>query len=344
MKYVVMECHEAYAVLMDEDSAFVKAANLHYEVGQTVTQPILMNDETAEKRRSKVFITRFAAAAACLMLLAGGGYYHYSKNYKVYSTVVISSDANIRMYLNEKGKVIRIKSDNQLGNELLKDYDGKGKDKLTAANEIIELGISKGIISDGDTVDVYVSGKDPGSVKEFKESLKKSSAGLDLNVNVVDESETPAAVTVIEPTKPAEPIEPPKPDATAAAPADPIKPPAEPAAPEHETAKPDAPVPEVKTPETPAAPPHDDNKAVPPAVPDAPAHPDAPDPQQPDIRPDDKNDPPKPPEITPPALDDKQKPSDQPTPPEPPSPHKENKNITDTLQTPPHNVPTPPKP
>jgi len=33
MKYIVMECHEGYAVLMDEESRFVNAANMHYEVG-----------------------------------------------------------------------------------------------------------------------------------------------------------------------------------------------------------------------------------------------------------------------------------------------------------------------
>ena len=29
MKYIVMECHEAYAILMDEESRFFHAANLH---------------------------------------------------------------------------------------------------------------------------------------------------------------------------------------------------------------------------------------------------------------------------------------------------------------------------
>ena len=36
MKYLVMETHPAYAVLLDERGRFVKAANLHYRVGDTV--------------------------------------------------------------------------------------------------------------------------------------------------------------------------------------------------------------------------------------------------------------------------------------------------------------------
>ena len=49
MKYIVMECHEAYAILMDEESRFFHAANLHYSVGQTVSAPILMQRNTEEK-------------------------------------------------------------------------------------------------------------------------------------------------------------------------------------------------------------------------------------------------------------------------------------------------------
>lgn len=51
MKYLVMECHNSYAILLDETGQFVKAANRHYSVGQTVTAPVLMreaNSETAD--------------------------------------------------------------------------------------------------------------------------------------------------------------------------------------------------------------------------------------------------------------------------------------------------------
>ena len=40
MKYIVMECHLSYAILLDENGRFIKAANLHYETGQTVTDII----------------------------------------------------------------------------------------------------------------------------------------------------------------------------------------------------------------------------------------------------------------------------------------------------------------
>lgn len=50
MSYLVMECHPGYVVLLDEEGRFLKAANLRYETGQTVYDPVLMK-ETPERQR-----------------------------------------------------------------------------------------------------------------------------------------------------------------------------------------------------------------------------------------------------------------------------------------------------
>ena len=44
MKYLVMETFNSYAVLLDEEGRFVKTSNLNYEIGNTVTTPVLMRD------------------------------------------------------------------------------------------------------------------------------------------------------------------------------------------------------------------------------------------------------------------------------------------------------------
>ena len=69
MSYLVMECHPGYAVLLDEDGRFLKAANLRYEIGQTVYDPVLMK-ETPERRRHTVrwISSGIAAIAACFLL------------------------------------------------------------------------------------------------------------------------------------------------------------------------------------------------------------------------------------------------------------------------------------
>ena len=74
MSYLVMECHPGYAVLLDEEGRFLKAANLRYETGQTVYDPVLMK-ETPERQRHTVRwissgIAAIAPASCCSLASA----------------------------------------------------------------------------------------------------------------------------------------------------------------------------------------------------------------------------------------------------------------------------------
>lgn len=280
MKYIVMECHEGYAVLMDEESRFVKSANLHYNVGQSVTDPILMDDDH-RSGNIKMHITRFAAVAACIGVIATAGSMYYARNLKPYSTITISADANIKMEINQKGKVIRIKSDDKNVQELLKDHNVKGKDILTAANEIIELEKEKGIISNGDTVNVYVDSETSDDYGSFKNDLENGNSDLNVKVRGIDPPATAAKekATIIKPDPPKESKtpEPPKPaKEQAAAPEPPapsaITPPAPAQPPEQKTDAPkiETPIPDKKheqpappsDPEPPKAPEKPDENAA----------------------------------------------------------------------------------
>ncbi len=206
VKYIVMECHKGYAVLMDEDSAFVKAANLGYEVGQTVTDPVLMENEKHETKRRSRIVMSLAAAAACLAITCGVGYHYYSVNYKTHSTVIISSNAGVKMYLNKKDKVIKLESISPEGESILSEYSGKGKDMNSAINDIVGIGISKGYISDGDTVEVFVpDSESDNSRKEIEEDL----AGMSVKADI-QPIDNYAGKPVADPVPPTAP-EPPKP-------------------------------------------------------------------------------------------------------------------------------------
>ena len=313
MKYIVMECHEGYAILMDEDARFVNAANLHYNVGQSVTDPILMEEEQG-KSRIKMYVTRFAAAAACIGILATAGSMYYARNLKPYSTILISSDAKIRMEINQKGKVITIKSDDKEIQEILKEYNGKGKDKLTAANEIIELEKEKGIISSGDTISVYVDSQTSKDYDSFKEDIVSGNSDINVKVRGLDAPAAPAKekdkakdkVTITKPDPPKETKapEPPKPEKDKVNTPEPPAPnavtppaPAEPPATKVETPKPNEPAP--------------DKKVEPPAPPSDPEPPKAPE------KPDDnaKHEIVRPDELKPPAHNEA-----EPAPPEPKKP------------------------
>ena len=309
MKYIVMECHKGYAVLMDEEARYVQAANLRYSVGQTVTSPVLMENAIEGERRISFYVTRFAAAAACLALAVSAGSFYYTRNFRTHSTVLISAKTNIRMDLNKKGQVIHLSGGDAKAEELLKDYDGKGKDKLTAANEILDIEQSQGLDPKNDVVNIYIK-TDADEYNIFKEEFENGIA--DAKVNVYEYG-TPKPV---EHDKP----EPPKPHE-----ADKPKDEKAPEAPKKQEDKVNAPEPpktpqdEVKAPEAPKP----NNGAAAPTAPAQPAAPQkpeahdtpeapAPEPAKPDAdakadsktapKPDDKAEPPKPAEADTPAA------------------------------------------
>ena len=276
MKYIVMECHEGYAVLMDEESRFVNAANLHYEVGQTVTEPVLMISSNKSSPHISFIVTRIAAAAACIVLFSAVGINYYSTNFKTASTVLISSETGIKMGLNKKGKVICLTSNTDCGKQILKEYNGKGKDKLTVANEILEIEISKGIIDSDDTVELYISTDDSDEYSNYKSDFENGISDIKVNVQDYDnykktDTSIPTNAPVIK--KPDVPAEPVKPDSKIKpVPKHEVAPPV-PASPnEAEPKKPDEilkPTPE-DVPALPAAP---DNNEIAPPIPQEPEKP-----------------------------------------------------------------------
>ena len=267
MNYIVMECHEGYAILMDEESRFFHAANLHYSVGQRVSAPILMQQTAsdsgaAEKPaapRIRRIVMRVSAIAACLLLTAGAGLIHYTRNYRTQSVVVLNSDASIKMYLNKEGKVVKLKSGNDAGDALLENYDGLRKNKITVAHELLALQKANGSISDGDTVDVYISAQNADDYAAYKSEFETDISKLKLHVNVQDLDVHPEVTAVnetaaeqITPVKPGEPPKPVKPEEPPKPGADPkLTPPAKP----EEPAKPGKEKTEVIQPPQPAEPP-----------------------------------------------------------------------------------------
>ena len=171
MKYIVMECHPSYAVLLDEEGRFVKAANLHYETGQTVCEPVLMREEPVKQRnRLRWARSGFAAVAACFLLLIGLNYYRSTLT--AYSSIYLTINPEVQMDLNRKGAVIRLEGINEDGAALLEDYEYKGKDRLTVADDLIERAIDMGFLSEGGQVSFSIDAPDEALVRKYGEELQ----------------------------------------------------------------------------------------------------------------------------------------------------------------------------
>ena len=171
MSYLVMECHPGYAVLLDEEGRFLKAANLRYEIGQTVYNPVLMK-ETPERRRHTVrwISSGIAAIAACFLLFFGIRYY---QNYiQPYSSIYLTINPEVQMDLNRQGTVVGLTGTNEDGKALLEGYDGKGKDKVTVADELIDRAIEMGFLSEGGQVSFSIDSPDDALFQEYGTELR----------------------------------------------------------------------------------------------------------------------------------------------------------------------------
>ena len=64
MTYLVMETHPAYAVLLDEKGRYLKAANMRYQVGDTVQNIIELQYPVRQIREVLAFLSSAAALAS----------------------------------------------------------------------------------------------------------------------------------------------------------------------------------------------------------------------------------------------------------------------------------------
>ena len=187
MSYLVMECHPGYVVLLDEEGRFLKAANLRYEVGQTVYDPVLMK-ETAERQRHTMrwISSGIAAIAACFLLFFG--IHYYQKYLQPYSSIYLTINPTVQMDLNRQGTVVRLTGINEDGKALLEGYDSKGKDKVTVADELIDRAIEMGFLSEGGQVSFSIDSPDDALFQEYGTELRtKVTEHLDGRITITIE-------------------------------------------------------------------------------------------------------------------------------------------------------------
>ena len=158
MNYLVMECRQAYAVVLGDDGAFRKVANMRYEVGQTVTDVIPLNlPEVSEqpKTNHKRWISSFAAMAACLALVITSIFF---TGQMPYASVYMTINPEVRIDVSRSDVVVGVEGMNADGAELLEDYDHKKKDLDTVMDELVDRAIDMGYLHEGGKITLSLDG------------------------------------------------------------------------------------------------------------------------------------------------------------------------------------------
>ncbi len=173
MKYIVVECNFSYAVVLDEKGRYLKVANMHYEVGQTVTEVIEMQEvptfERPIKKNAK-WMYGFAAMAACLVLVTT---MTLRMDQTRFASVYMRINPEVRIDVNRKDVVVSVEGMNDDGNRLIEGYSYKKKELDLVMDELVDLAIEMGFLSKGDEVTLTLEAEDGTWVVEKGETLKK---------------------------------------------------------------------------------------------------------------------------------------------------------------------------
>ncbi len=147
-KYIVMECHLSYAVVLDENGRFLKVANRNYEVGQTVTNVVEMQipKPVSKKKKARKWFYSLAAMAACVIMVVT---IVFQMGQMTFASIYMSINPEVRIDVNRKDIVVGLDGINIDGNDLIKGYDYKKKDLNLVMDELLDLAIEKGYLYEG---------------------------------------------------------------------------------------------------------------------------------------------------------------------------------------------------
>ena len=156
MKYLVMEIHPAYAVVLDESGRFLKATNFHYQVGETVEDVVELRLPPARRFRPWM-AGGLVAVAACLCLFFFG---YYRPRFLPYGTLRIQINPDVELSVSKNGRVLDLQGLNEDGQALVEGYDFRGKDGDDAVEDLVERAIEMGYLSQGGAVSITASSED----------------------------------------------------------------------------------------------------------------------------------------------------------------------------------------
>ena len=175
MKYLVMENHESHSIVMDESGLFHRVANLGYEVGDTITEPIFMKTPERKKKTNWKKISTIAAIFVC-MLMATVPFINNSTKSDV--VVYMRINPEIHLELNEAGKISRLVADNEDGEVLLEGYKYRGKSVSGVLIELIDRAEKLEYLSKGGNIHITVEAENQIKAKtvevDLSTALKKT--------------------------------------------------------------------------------------------------------------------------------------------------------------------------
>ena len=170
MKYLVMETHPAYAVVLDERGRFLRAANLHYEVGETVDQVVELQLPPARQFRAWWLV-------GLVVVLLGLGVLFFGfirPQWMVYGTVRLQINPDVQLSVNREDDVVKLEGLNQDGEALIEGYDFRGEECDDVVEDLVKRALRMGYLETGGTVSLSASGGSSHWRDEMEKDLRET--------------------------------------------------------------------------------------------------------------------------------------------------------------------------
>lgn len=157
MSYLVLEIHKSYCIVLDEEGRFLKAANLGYEIGQTLDSIIGMEEHTVKKFLPSKTITAIASLATCFVLVFAA---LLNAPLAIHGSVYLSINPEIRADVSKDGLVVALNPLNEDARTLIEGYESKKKPLSQAANDLVDRAIELGFLSSGGAIVIDIDSPD----------------------------------------------------------------------------------------------------------------------------------------------------------------------------------------
>ena len=206
-----MEVHPAYAVVLDEEGRFLKAANLRYQVGDTVRDIVELRHPREKRPALWKPLSGVAGLAACLCIVFFG---YYQPNFVPYGALRIQINPDVELTLSRTDRVLELEGLNADGRVLIEGYDYGGKDREDVTEELVERAIDMGYLSGGETVSITVSSADADWQAREEQAAREDLEeryGETIVIQIGPTDEKPPVTEVVIPVTPPEPEPTPEP-------------------------------------------------------------------------------------------------------------------------------------
>lgn len=165
MKYIVLERHPGYVVVLDEEGRFLKAADRQYQVGQQLDAILPMHPP---RRRGRTVLFPALAAAACLVLLALSA---VRMAQMPYASVYMTINPQVRIDVNRRDTVLTVEGTNPDGEALTEGYEGRGKALEQVMDELTDRAVEMGWLHPGGQITLTLDAEDGDWVAAHSDSL-----------------------------------------------------------------------------------------------------------------------------------------------------------------------------